>query len=158
MEEGEKKVKRSIWNNKPIKTRGVRYAEAPYSLGARIDRWNKLRKGTHKILWTIAEDPDKPDTEIMQTETFVKVKDLPHEAVRLTGDDRIYVHDTLRIRYGEHDNGFSAVHACLWMECNKIDGNIAHLWGMKSPLDKKKIAMIAGIGIFIIAYCWWMYR
>lgn len=83
--------------------------------------------------------------------TKEKMKDVPRDAVHLTGKRNTYVHTDIWPELRWAQKGQSAIHMYLWMINERMDPDkITEKKKATSDIDWKKILMIAGAIIIII--------
>lgn len=99
---------------------------------------------------------DECDEYVWDEWTNVKRRDVPHDAVHLTGRKRTYVHvgheiaDALDWPY----KGQSAIHMYLWVINEHINPDALSDRGKKSDIDIKKLVMYGAIGMVILIVSW----
>lgn len=133
----------------------------PDSFSAHFQRWKQITFGGYVILKTLSRD-EKFDGFVMET-TLIRKRDLPREAVAVTGMRNTYCLDTVKNSvwyYQYHDKthldpregAFTASDAALYMMSDKMDNALMVNWESKpdSPFDIKKIMMLAFLGIAVI--------
>lgn len=137
-----------LFPKKEPEDEGVKPGEKgnPFSLMNRIRRWWAMQNG-----WVSFRTLDYDDerAEYRLVEELIRKEDLPLDAVHCTGEPHCYAMDKICMQYGEHDNEFSAMNACLYMSCNKISDGLAVKWSKGIPW--KLIIAAVGICIVIIA-------
>ena len=130
----------------------------PESLMGRIDRWYKINFKNYVKLRTLSRNPDTG--EFRMDLDLIKRKDLPRQAVSVTGEKHTYAMDRIRRTewyYSNHDKSmippweaqFTASDAALYMMSDKIDNALSINWTQQSSTlaDNKKIILIAALGI-----------
>ena len=158
----EKKKKESSGTEKDPKKDGKPPEEPdPDSFSAHFQRWKQITFGGYVILKTLSRD-EKYDGFVMET-TLIRKRDLPREAVAVTGMRNTYCLDKVKNSvwyYQYHDKthldpregAFTASDAALYMMSDKMDNALMVNWESKpdSPFDIKKIMMLAFLGIAVI--------
>ena len=121
----------------------------PFTVMNRIKRWWALRNG-----WTVLRtvDYDEERREYNLTEEMVRKENLPLDAVHCTGEPHYYALDMVRVEYGPHDNEFSAMNACLYMDCNKISDGLAVKWSGNIPWKMIAIGIAVAVVIGVVGY------
>lgn len=130
----------------------------PESLMGRIDRWYKINFKNYVKLRTLSRNPDTG--EFRMDLDLIKRKDLPRQAVAVTGEKHTYAMDRIRRTewyWMNHDKSmvppweaqFTASDAALYMMSDKIDNALSINWTQQSSTlaDNKKIILIAALGI-----------
>lgn len=104
-------------------------------------RWDALHPQT--------DDWDEPfDCDMVVR--LRKKKNVPEEAVHCTGEPHTSSIDRARIRYEQHDNGFRATDAWLYLEFNGFDDCLTKKWTSMDHVSMTKVLVIAGIVVALL--------
>ena len=128
----------------------------PFSLVAKIYRWYlKTFRGYVDYITTMY---DKNIDEIRCDKDLVKYKDIPREAVHVTGQKKTYHLDMDLPKRGfdvTKDFGFTASSAFNYMKNNAMNDAMVHDQDSYRPdIDKNKLLVICAVafGIFLAFY------
>lgn len=129
----------------------------PFSIRGKFKRWFMIKyRGYCYLIMTMY---DKIEDEYVYTREIIPRRELPRDAVHVTGVKNTYHIDLLLKKRGFSslsDNGFTAVDAFLYMKCNKIDEAMAiKLDSDRKPIETQKLLGILAIGvgaIFAVMY------
>lgn len=109
--------------------------------------------GTYWDASTEQADIDKCIYDCYITHRLIRKKDLPSEAVHCTGEPYTFSIDRSQIRWGEHDNGFRATDAWLYLKYNGFDDCLTKKWTDIDHLNPKKLMFIMGavaVGLVVL--------
>lgn len=114
----------------------------------------KIRRLVRSGRWVVLRTLDFDDLHgrYTLTETLIKRRDLPERAVHCTGEDGYYCLDLINRRYADHDRGYGALDAFLYMDSNKINDAMAVKWGSMSHVDTTKVLMIVVVAVVAIGF------
>lgn len=121
----------------------------PFSIRGKFKRWFLIKyRGYCYLIMTMY---DRDADEYSYSKDIIPRKELPRDAVHVTGEKNTYHIDLLLKKRGfssVSDNGFTAVDAFLYMKCNKIDEAMAiKLDSPKQGMDTQKLLGIIAIGV-----------
>lgn len=125
--------------------------EDPMSLKARLKRWWMIHFQGYVFLreFRIVKDPDDPyDCEMIVS--MMKKEDLPAGAVHCSGESYVYSLDHAKIVHDPHDNGFSAIEACLYLQFDGFQDCLSKTWTEFDHIDIKKILLVGGVVLAVV--------
>lgn len=157
VDDAKEEVKSTI-RNKKKKTRDALVAD-PDSFSERWRRARLIREG-HVILKTLSRDPRNGD--FLLDVNLVKRKDLPTDAVAVTGEKNTYCLDKIKTSPWYHETRpyiadpaerqFTARDAYLHMTTNKYDNAMEIRWSESNHIDYKKfiLPVVGGVAVLIL--------
>lgn len=143
------------------KTARDKVVDDPDSFKERMRRMRLMRHG-YVILRTLSRDPETGD--FIKESTLIPKKELPYGAVQCTNERGIYCLDTIKtsewyqrsredLHIPRKEAQFTASHAALYMQSNKIDNALITKWTDYSHIDKRKIILpIAAVVCILIFF------
>lgn len=138
----------------------------PFSKRGKFRRWFLIKfRGYCTLIRTkyIRYEDDNEEKivdEYMCTYELIRRRDVPRDAVHVTGMKNTWHIDELLIKRGFSsvvDKGFTAVDAFAYMKCNKIDEAMAIKLDRVAGMDPEKIVLILALVIGGLLSVWYLF-
>lgn len=119
----------------------------------KIDKYLDAKVKLYVLTYSGDEDGNG---EYTNTVSHLKRRDLPREAVHVSGEKGAYFVDSVKCGRKANPDECTAVDLCYWMENNDIDDALALKWSSKfnMDIDFKKVAII-GIALIVAVIVVW---
>lgn len=102
------------------------------------------------------EGDEEGNGEYTNTVSYMVRRDLPREAVHVSGEKNAYFIDKVKCGRRASPDECTAVDLCYWMENNDIDDALALKWSDKfnTNMDMKKVIII-GVALIVAVIVLW---
>ena len=107
------------------------------------DERNKAKLEQDVKLHTLTYDKDM-DRYRLDTTTKIKLKDIPMEAVHVSGKKKEHLVEKINLDYDIDPRQCTAVDLTAWMDNNDIEEAIAYSYKKDINIDMKKVLIIGG--------------